>query len=159
MEGKSGGRRTDTATRTIAASPQAIYQAFLDPEAWVNWLPPEGMTGYIHEFEPRPGGTYRMALTYAKPDHATRGKTSDETDIVEGRFLELVADKHVVHLVTFVSDDPAFAGDMTMTWSLSPVAGGTNVTITCENAPEGIRKEDHDAGLQSTLRNLAIFVE
>lgn len=38
-------------------------------------------------------------------------------------------------------------------------SGGTKVTITCENVPEGIRQEDHDAGLQSTLKNLVIFVE
>lgn len=62
------GRRTDSATRVIAASPQAIYQAFLDPKAWVTWLPPEGMTGHIYEFEPRPGGAYRIALTYSKGD-------------------------------------------------------------------------------------------
>jgi uncharacterized protein YndB with AHSA1/START domain len=60
------GRRTDTATRVIAASPQAIYRAFLDPDAWVKWIPPEGMVGHIYAFEPRPGGAYRMALTYSK---------------------------------------------------------------------------------------------
>jgi uncharacterized protein YndB with AHSA1/START domain len=82
----SGGRRTDSATRVIAASPQAIYQAFLDPEAWVKWLPPEGMTGQIYEFEPRPGGVYRMALTYSKGDRQPRGKTAENTDVVEGVF-------------------------------------------------------------------------
>lgn len=164
MADVSVGRRTDSATRVVAASPHAIYQAFLDPEAWVKWLPPEGMTGYIYEFEPRPGGAYRMALTYSKRDQSTRGKTSrgktsKDTDVVEGRFLELVPDEQVVHLVKFESDDPVFAGEMKMRWSLSPVPGGTKVTITCEDVPEGIRQEDHDAGLQSTLKNLAIFVE
>lgn len=159
MTDVSRGRRIDSAARVVAASPQTIYRAFLDPEAWVKWLPPEGMTGRAHAFEPRPGGAYRMALTYGTPDHATHGKTSDDTDIVEGRFLELVPGERVVHRVVFVSDDPAFAGEMTMTWSLSPVPGGTEVTITCDNVPEGIREEDHAAGLQSTLRNLAAFVE
>ena len=91
-----GARRTDSATRVIAAPPETIYRAFLDPEAWVKWLPPEGMTGRIYQFEPRPGGSYRMALTYRKVDPATRGKTSDGTDMVVGRFLELVPDKQVV---------------------------------------------------------------
>jgi uncharacterized protein YndB with AHSA1/START domain len=154
-----GGRRTDSATRVIAAPPEAIYRAFLDPEAWVKWLPPEGMTGRIYQFEPRPGGSYRMALTYRKVDPATRGKTSEGTDMVLGRFLELVPDKQVVHLVTFDSGDPIFAGEMKMRWHLSPLPGGTKVTITCENVPPGIRQEDHDAGLQSTLKNLAKFVE
>ena len=154
-----GGRRTDSATRVIAAPPEAIYRAFLDPEAWVKWLPPEGMTGRIYKFEPRPGGNYRMALTHRKVDWATPGKTSEGTDIVMGRFLELVPDEQVVHLVTFESDDPIFAGEMKMRWHLSPVPGGTKVTISCENVPVGIRQEDHDAGLQSTLKNLANFDE
>ena len=64
-----------------------------------------------------------------------------------------------MHLVTFESDDPAFAGEMKMTWSVSSVPGGTNVSIICENAPEGIGQEDHEAALRSTLDNLATLVE
>jgi len=108
-----GGRRTDSATRVIAAPPEAIYRAFMDPEAWVKWLPPEGMTGRIYQFEPRPGGSYRMALTYRNVDRGTRGKTSEGTDI------EIVPDKQVVRLVTFESDDAIFAGEMKMRWHLS----------------------------------------
>ncbi|MET3549076.1 hypothetical protein ABID47_005708 [Paenibacillus favisporus] len=33
------------------------------------------------------------------------------------------------------------------------------VTIVCENVPAGIRKEDHDVGLRSTLENLALYTE
>ena len=159
MANISERRRIDVAKRLIAASPQTIYRAFLDPVAWVKWLPPQGMTGHIYEFEPRPGGAYRMALTHSRWDHSARGKTSEDSDVVEGRFAELVPNEKVVHLITFQSDDPAFAGEMKMTWRLSPGPGGTHVTITCENVPEGIRQEDHDAGLRSTLKNLATFVE
>lgn len=152
-------RRTDSASRVIAASPQTIYRAFLDPDALVRWLPPKGMTGRIYEFEPREGGSYRMALTYGGGGPSIRGKTSKDTDLVEGRFLELILDARIVQVVEFRSDDSAFAGEMRMTWSLSPAPDGTRVTITCENVPEGIRQEDHDAGLRSTLENLATFVE
>ncbi|MFX7816355.1 hypothetical protein ABTK28_20610 [Acinetobacter baumannii] len=48
---------------------------------------------------------------------------------------------------------------MQMTWSLSPVAGGTDVSIIAENVPIGLSKADHDVGLRSTLENLARFVE
>lgn len=33
--------------------------------------------------------------------------------------------------------------------------GGSELTIRCEKVPEGIRKEDHDAGFKSGLGNLA----
>ncbi len=49
-------RRTDMASRVIAASPQVIYRAFIDADAWPQWLPPSGMTGRVDVFEPRPAG-------------------------------------------------------------------------------------------------------
>jgi len=55
--------RTDSASRFIAANAGAIYRAFVDPTAWTQWLPPSGMSGEIYDFDARPGGTYRMALT------------------------------------------------------------------------------------------------
>lgn len=159
MTGNFGSRRTDSASLKIAAPADAIYRVFVDPDAWSQWLPPEGMTGHIYEVDARPGGTYRMALTYRGRDHLNAGKTSEDTDVVQGQFVELVPNARVVQLVTFESDDPAFAGEMKMTWSLSPAAGGTEVSIICNDVPSGISKEDHDIGLRSTLKNLARFVE
>ena len=151
--------RTDTASHIIKASPQAIYDAFVDPAALAAWLPPRGMTGAFQLFEPRPGGRYRMTLTYETPDSATPGKSAADADVVEGKFIELVPGKRIVQQADFVSDDPAFAGTMTMTWSLAPVPGGTEVTIIADNVPDGIGKADHDTGMQSSLENLARFVE
>ncbi len=99
-----------------------------------------------------------MVLTYETSQHPGPGKTSEDTDVVQGRFLELVPDERIVQSVEFVSEDSSFAGTMTMTWSLAPVGGGTEVTIRCENVPVGIQQEDHDVGLRSTLANLAAFL-
>jgi uncharacterized protein YndB with AHSA1/START domain len=100
-----------------------------------------------------------MSLTYVGTEHSTLGKTSEHADVFQGRFLELVPDERIVQLVEFESDDPMFAGAMTMTWTLSAVPEGTDVTIICKNVPEGIRQDDHDAGMRSTLENLAAFTE
>jgi uncharacterized protein YndB with AHSA1/START domain len=149
--------RTDTIARTIAATPHAIYQAFIDPEVLTQWLPPTGMTGRINAFEPRPGGRYRMTLTYDDP--TISGKSGDNSDVVEGRFVELVPDERVVQQFDFASDDPAFAGIMTMAWSLAAVPGGTEVTIRCNNVPDGISKQDHIEGMGASLANLAALLE
>lgn len=100
-----------------------------------------------------------MALFFEEEADALRGKTSAGADIVKGRFLELSADDRVVQEFAFVSDDPAFAGVMTMTWQLAALPEGTEITITCENVPDGITVEDHELGLTSTLENLAAFIE
>ena len=148
--------RIDTASRIIAAPPEAIYRAFVDRDALLAWLPPEGMTGEMLEFEPRPGGAFRMALHYSVPGP---GKTTEDTDMVESEFAELVPGHRVVQLVRFRSDDPAFAGTMRMVWDLEPADGGTRVIILAEDVPPGISKEDHDTGLRSSLENLARYVE
>lgn len=152
------GSRIDSASRIITASPQTIYHAFMNPEDLASWLPPKGMSGHIDTFEPREGGTYSMTLTY-ETDHSNPGKTSRNTDITQGKFLELVQDKKIVLTVKFDSKDPALSGVMIQTWYLEAVSEGSKVTIVCEKVPEGIRKKDHDIGLRSTLENLAIFTQ
>lgn len=159
MTGASSGRRTDIASRVIRASPQALYRALLDPIAVVAWRPPEGMRCVIHAFDAREGGRFRMALIYAGTEHAAPGKTSAHVDLVEGRFRELVPDQRVVEILAFESDDPAFAGAMTITTTLATVADGTEVTIRCDEVPPGISAADHAAGMASTLANLAAFTE
>jgi hypothetical protein len=52
---------------------------------------------------------------------ASRAKATADSDIVESRFIDLVPDVRVVQAVDFVSDDPAYAGTMTMRWELAGV--------------------------------------
>lgn len=151
--------RSDTASRTILASPRAIFRAFLDAESVGSWRPPRGMTARIEHFDPRIGGGYRMAFVYADPEDAGRGKSSPGEDRFEGRFVELLPDERIVEEVRFQSDDPAFAGTMRITTTLTPTAGGTKVSFTCENVPPGITAQDHQTGMASTLKNLAVFIE
>ena len=150
--------RTDSASRVIAKPPERVWAALLDPEALLAWLPPGGMTGRFERFDARPGGSYQMVLTY--PDGAgAAGKATADSDIVEARFVDIIPGERVVQAVDFVSDDPAYAGTMTMTWKVTAVDAGTRVDIVAEDVPDGISAEDHAAGLASSLTNLAAYVE
>lgn len=150
--------RTDSASRVIGAGREEIFAALVDADALVQWLPPSGMTGQFERFDARPGGSYRLVLAYTDSS-AGSGKAYPGADIVEARFLEVVPNVRVVQAVDFVSDDRAFAGTMTMTWELSTERHGTRVEIRAEDVPSGISSEDHAAGMQSSLANLAAFVE
>jgi uncharacterized protein YndB with AHSA1/START domain len=150
--------RTDTASRVIAAPPDRVYAALVDPDALTAWLPPEGMSGRFEHFDVRPGGSYRMVLTYSDVSSAP-GKATAVSDIVEGRFVDIVPGVRVMQAVDFVSDDPAYAGTMTMTWEVAAVDGGTRVDIRADDVPAGISAEDHAAGLSSSLANLATHLE
>lgn len=150
--------RTDAASRVIAASPAEVFAALLDRDALTEWLPPKGMSATFERFDPRPGGSYRLVLTYTDAPGVS-GKATPESDVVEARFIDIVPDLRVVQAVDFVSDDDAFAGTMTMTWEVNPVPGGTRVDIVAADVPAGISAEDHAKGLTSSLANLAEYVE
>jgi uncharacterized protein YndB with AHSA1/START domain len=150
--------RTDTASLVIAAQPAAIYRAFADPDALMAWLPPGNMTGRVLEYDFRERGRYRIELTYGEAARPGAGKTTERTDISSGRFLSLMPGKRIVQSVEFESADASFAGEMVMTWTFDSLGEGTRVTITAENVPPGVSKADHDAGLRSSLENLARYL-
>lgn len=148
---------TDVGRATIDAPPNEVFAALVDAEARTVWLPPAGMSGRFDWFDARPGGGYRLTLTY--DDEATRGKSVENADVVEVRFTAVDEPRQLVEEADFVSDDPSFAGTMTMTWSLEPVDRGTLVTITATDVPDGISSEDHVTAFASTLSNLDKYVE
>jgi uncharacterized protein YndB with AHSA1/START domain len=76
-------------SKTIRATPEAIYNAFTDPAALIVWLPPAQMTGKIDSFDARVGRGYRMSLFYPSSERVFRGKTSERQDSFTSRFLEL----------------------------------------------------------------------
>src|SRR3954468_12303233 len=147
--------RTDTASHVLEAEPERVYAALVDADALLAWLPPAGMTA---RFNGRPGGGYRMVLTYADASTAP-GKATADSDLVEARFVDMVPGVHVAQAVDFVSDDPRYSGTMTMTWEPSRAEAGTRIEIRAEDVPEGISADDHAAGLRSSLENLAAYLE
>lgn len=152
--GKTEKRSTRT-SRSIRARPEALYAAFTDPAALVEWLPPAEMTGRIHAFDGRVGGGYRMSLFYPETGRTVRGKTAEREDQVEVRFVELSPPRRIVEAVRFVSDDPGFQGEMTMTATFAEVADGTEVTLVFTHLPPGLRPEDNDEGARLSLEQLA----
>jgi uncharacterized protein YndB with AHSA1/START domain len=79
--------RTDVASRVIAAPPAQVYAALVDRTALEVWLPPDGMTARFERFDPRPGGSYRLVLTYADGSLAA-GKTTAGADVVDARYVD-----------------------------------------------------------------------
>ena len=149
-----------TQVSTVIKAPRpVVYKAFLDPAALAAWRVPENMTARVHSFEAREGGIYRMSLTYRDARQSPGGKTSEDTDTFQGRFVELVPDEKIVEAITFESDAPGFAGEMKMTTRLADVEGGTEVTMLCQDLPAGIRPEDNETGTRQSLHKLAALLE
>jgi uncharacterized protein YndB with AHSA1/START domain len=116
------------------------------------------MTGRFERFDPTPGGSYRLVLTYTEGAVGS-GKTSADSDVVDVHYVDIRPNDRVVQAVDFVSDAPELAGTMTVTWTVRDTPGGTLVEVVADDVPDGISAEDHAVGLASSLENLATFVE
>ena len=134
--------------RVLRSRPERVYRAFLDADALVKWLPPNGFTGKVHELDARVGGRYRMSFT---------NFTSGGSHSFGGEYLELVPNERIRHTDKF--DDPILAGEMITTITLTAVSVGTEVAIVQEGIPEQIPAEACYLGWQESLILLAKLVE
>jgi uncharacterized protein YndB with AHSA1/START domain len=134
--------------RVLRAKPERIYRAFLDAEAMVKWLPPNGFTGKVHHLDARVRGTYKMSFT---------NFTSGNSHSFGGEYLELVPNERIRHTDRF--DDPNLPGEMTVTIALQQVSVGTDVSIVQEGVPDVIPPEACTLGWQESLALLAKLVE
>lgn len=145
-------------TQLIRAPRPAVYQALLDPHAIGIWRVPAGMSSFVHEFDARAEGRFRVSLTYDAPTAA--GKTTPRTDTYHGRFVELVPNERVVEVIEFETSDPELAGVMTVTTMLVDAAeGGTELHATHANLPPGLSPTANEAGWRESLGKLAAFME
>jgi uncharacterized protein YndB with AHSA1/START domain len=132
--------------RVLRATPERIYRAFLDADAMMKWLPPNGFTGKVHHIDARVGGTYKASFT---------NFTSGNSHAFGGTYLELVPHERLRW--TDVID--GLAGEMTVTVRLSKVSVGTEVEITQEGLPDAIPPDACTLGWQESLALLASLVE
>jgi uncharacterized protein YndB with AHSA1/START domain len=134
--------------RVLRSTPERVYRAFLDSDALVKWIPPNGFTGKVHHLDARVGGSYKMSFT-----NFTTGKSHS----FGGKYVELTPHERIRYTDKF--DDPNLAGAMQVTVSLKKVSFGTEVNITQEGVPDIIPAEACYLGWQESLTLLAKLVE
>ena len=134
--------------RVLRASPDRVYRAFLDPDAMVKWLPPNGFIGKVHDMDARVGGSHRMSFT---------SFSTGSSHSFGGTYLELVPGERIRYTDAF--DDPNLPGAMQGTVELKKVSCGTELTITQEGVPDVIPPEACYLGWQESLALLAKLVE
>jgi uncharacterized protein YndB with AHSA1/START domain len=125
-----------------------VYRAFLDPDALVKWLPPDGFTAKVHQCEPRVGGGHRMSFT---------NFTTGNGHSFGGTYLQLVPNELIQYTDQF--DDPNLSGQMQTTITFRKVMVGTELSIVQEGIPAVIPPEACYLGWQQSLALLARLVE
>jgi uncharacterized protein YndB with AHSA1/START domain len=83
--------------RVLRATPDRVYRAFIDPDAMVKWLPPNGFTAKMHHADVRVGGSYKMSF---------KNFTTGKSHSFGGEYLELKQNERIRYTDRF--DDPIF---------------------------------------------------
>ena len=134
--------------RVLRAPPERVYRAFLDPDAKVKWLPPNGFTAKIHHEDVRVGGSYKMSF---------KNFTTGQSHSFGGQYVELTPHERIRYTDSF--DDPNLPGEMQTTITLKQVSCGTELTVVQEGVPQAIPVEMCYLGWQESLAQLAHLVE
>jgi len=103
--------REIVSTRVVGAARELVFKAFTDPDHLARWWGPQGFTNTFHEFDLRPGGTWRFVMH--GPDGVNYQNKSVFVEIVKP---ERIAFEHV--------SGPQFQ----MTIALAEQGGKTKIT-------------------------------
>jgi len=133
---------TTAVTREIAidASPETVWQFFVDPEKATRWM------GQSATLDPRPGGVYRVEVI---PGHTARGE-----------FVELDPPHRLVQTWGWESGEDGERsvppGASTIEIELVSDGDGTVVRFTHSNLPDAAAAESHAHGWDHYFERLAI---
>jgi len=134
--------------RVLRATPERVYRGFLDADAMVKWLPPNGFTAKVHHMDAKVGGTFRMSFT---------NFSTGQSHSFGGEYLELTPHERIRYTDKF--EDPNLAGEMQVTVTLRKVSVGTELNVIQDGVPDLIPAEACYLGWQESLTLLAKLVE
>jgi uncharacterized protein YndB with AHSA1/START domain len=134
--------------RVLRATPERVYRGFLDADAMVKWLPPNGFTAKVHHMDAKVGGTFRMSFT---------NFSTGQSHAFGGEYLELTPHERIRYTDKF--EDPNLPGEMQVTITLKKVSVGTELNVVQDGVPELIPAEACYLGWQESLTLLAKLVE
>jgi uncharacterized protein YndB with AHSA1/START domain len=128
-------------TRTVAGPPEAVFQAWIDPERLAAWFGPGAYRVLRAELDARPGGAYRIVFDAGDGEQVT----------LTGDYVEVDAPRRLVFTWSWAlvwPDQP----ESVVTVELSEADGGTEVAVT--HAEYGSDDAAYRGGWESGLAKL-----
>ncbi|MEO6298597.1 MAG: SRPBCC domain-containing protein [Paracoccaceae bacterium] len=136
---------TLSVSRVIKASPQRVFEAWLDPTMLARFmLAGPGMTVPEVKTDPKAGGRFSILMRMGDND-LPHG----------GTYLELVPHSRIV----FSWESPYSIDGSTVTVALAPKGDGTMVTLTHVRFPSVESRDNHASGWTAILAQLATELE
>jgi uncharacterized protein YndB with AHSA1/START domain len=132
-------------TRLFAATPERVFNAWLNREEWQAWIGPEGINCDIPLLEPCVGGRYRIIM-----------RLSDGQVIpVAGVFKAIDAPRSLVFTWGWEGDS---SRNSLITITLRAKGGETELTLRQEGLGSVTNRDDHEKGWNSTLNKLVAYL-
>ena len=128
--------------RTIAGSPEDVFDAWLDIEILGRWFgPSDEMNVEIKLLEPREGGKYHIAMI------SPEGDTYD----LHGEYVRIDRPKQLVMSFYWISEPEQV---MLTTVNFAASGDGTEIDLLHEKLPSEESREAHEMGWVGTLARL-----
>ena len=134
--------------RVLKATPEKVYRAFTEANAFASWLPPYGFLCTVHEINVKVGGTYKMSF---------HNFSTGNGHSFGGKYVEIKPNEFLKYTDKF--DDPNLPGEMITSVWLQKVSVGTELKVVQEGIPAAIPLEMCYLGWQDSLDKLAKLVE
>ncbi|MEJ0084284.1 MAG: SRPBCC domain-containing protein [Pseudomonadota bacterium] len=125
--------------RTISASAEDLFDAWLDPEALATWMRPGAIRSTVAKVEPRVGGSYEITM---------QGQSGPI--VHRGVYQQIDRPKRLVF--TWASPGTELR-DTLVTVDFVPAGKRTEIIVTHEQLPESARPS-HSNGWTSGLQHL-----
>lgn len=130
--------------RTVAASPEAAFEAWTAKERLECWVCPNPDARVEVEVDLRAGGRYTIRM------HADGGPYT-----AFGTYREVDPPNRLVYTWDWKEEPHAMGVDTLVTVEFVPVEGGTDIRLTHEGFPAPAVREGHGEGWTMSLERLA----
>jgi uncharacterized protein YndB with AHSA1/START domain len=110
--------------RVLKATPEKVYRAFTETNAFASWIPPYGFLCTVQEMNVKVGGTYKMSF---------HNFSTGNGHSFGGKYLEIKPNEFLKYTDKF--DDPNLPGEMITSVWLKKVLVGTEIKILQEGIP------------------------
>jgi len=145
--GQSGSYEL-TVERLLAASPERVFDAWVNPDTFVKWWGPEGFTTPEHLLDVRPNGRWRAVMR--APD--------GQRHIVSGVYREIDRPSCLVFTWAWEDEDGLRGHDSEVELTLRAAGSGTHLHLVHHKIASTDSRDSHREGWIATLNHLeALF--
>ncbi len=131
-------------SRRYNASPERVFEALVNPVALAKWFAPNDEMTVVAEFDPVPGGRYRVEMRHSLGNVHTVGGIYETVD----------APNQLVFTWKWEGEQMGAMGESRVAISLKEVDGGTELTLVHDGFPAQEMADQHKIGWTGILWRL-----